>query len=65
MTSSTQVFAEVEQEAYDAFREWPLWLVLRQRQLEQATALTRPPDDTLEDLIPTDTGEADAQPDPH
>ena len=32
--ASTQIFAQYEQEAYWACLEWPLYLMLRQRQLE-------------------------------
>ena len=34
MPTSTDVFAQAEQEVYHAVTEWPLWLVLRQRRLE-------------------------------
>ncbi|MEZ4666607.1 MAG: hypothetical protein R3E39_01585 [Anaerolineae bacterium] len=27
-------FQALEQEAYHAFREWPIWLVLRERELD-------------------------------
>ena len=27
-------FQALEQEAYQAYREWPIWLVLRRRELE-------------------------------
>lgn len=32
-TISTNVFKEVEQQAYCAYLEWPLWLVLRDKEL--------------------------------
>jgi hypothetical protein len=31
---------QIEEQAFHAFREWPLWLVLRERELAQQT--TRP-----------------------
>jgi hypothetical protein len=35
-TISTNVFKEAEQQAYHAFLEWPLWLVLRDKELTAA-----------------------------
>lgn len=35
-TISTNVFKEAEQQAYSAFLEWPLWLVLRDQELSAA-----------------------------
>jgi len=33
---------QIEEQAFHAFREWPLWLVLRQRELSMQTAQTTP-----------------------
>jgi hypothetical protein len=35
-------FQALEEEAYHAFREWPVWLVLRERELEAHLAAQRP-----------------------
>ena len=32
-TNSTSPFEAMEQEAYHAFLEWPVWLVLREKEL--------------------------------
>lgn len=32
-TQSASPFQALEEQAYHAFREWPLWLVLREREL--------------------------------
>jgi len=37
-------FQALEQEAYHAFREWPVWLVLRERELDAHLAAQRPAD---------------------
>ena len=29
---------QIEEQAFHSFREWPLWLVLRQRELAQQTS---------------------------
>jgi hypothetical protein len=34
--SATSIFAQAEQEVYQACLEWPLWLVLRWHQLARA-----------------------------
>ena len=39
-TNSTSPFEAMEQEAYHAFLEWPVWLVLREKEL--ATYLETP-----------------------
>jgi hypothetical protein len=31
---------QIEEQAFHSFREWPLWLVLRQRELAQQTSRT-------------------------
>jgi hypothetical protein len=33
---------QIEAQAFHAFREWPLWLVLRERELAQRTTDTQP-----------------------
>ncbi|MBZ0295291.1 MAG: hypothetical protein K8L99_22205 [Anaerolineae bacterium] len=33
---------QIEEQAFHAFREWPLWLVLRERELAQRTTDTQP-----------------------
>jgi hypothetical protein len=35
-------FQALEEEAYHAFREWPVWLVLRERELEAHLTAQRP-----------------------
>ena len=37
-------FQALEEEAYHAFREWPVWLVLRERELDAHLTAQRPPD---------------------
>jgi hypothetical protein len=48
---------QIAEQAFHAFREWPLWLVLRERELAQQTA--RPLSDTAS---ATDTGATTGQP---
>ena len=36
-------FQALEEEAYHAFREWPVWLVLRERELDAHLTAQRPP----------------------
>lgn len=36
-------FQALEEEAYHAFREWPIWLVLRERELDAHLTAQRPP----------------------
>jgi hypothetical protein len=36
-------FQALEQEAYHAFREWPVWLVLRERELDTHLDSGKPP----------------------
>jgi len=43
-TGETHPFQALEEEAYHAFREWPVWLVLRERELDAHLAAQRPPD---------------------
>jgi len=33
-TDDTHPFQALEESAYQAFREWPVWLVLRERELD-------------------------------
>lgn len=40
--SSTSPFKVMEEEAYHAFLEWPLWLVLREKELASYLAANRP-----------------------
>ena len=42
MPTSTDVFAQAEQEVYHAVSEWPLWLVLRLRRLEHTIENSNP-----------------------
>jgi len=37
-------FQALEEEAYHAFREWPVWLALRERELDAHLAPQRPAD---------------------
>jgi len=39
---TTHPWQQIEEQAFHAFREWPLWLVLRQRELSMQTAQTTP-----------------------
>jgi hypothetical protein len=41
--STESPFQALEEEAYHAFREWPVWLVLRERELDAHLAAQRPP----------------------
>ena len=34
-TSTTPDWQDLEKQAYDACREWPIWLMLRTRELEE------------------------------
>ncbi len=34
---SVHPWQQIEEQAFHAFREWPLWLVLRERELAQQT----------------------------
>jgi hypothetical protein len=38
--SAPHPWQQIEQQAFHAFREWPLWLLLRQRELAQQTRAT-------------------------
>lgn len=40
---STSPFKVMEEEAYHAFLEWPVWLVLREKELAAYLAAHRPP----------------------
>ncbi len=40
--SSTSPFKVMEEEAYHAFLEWPVWLVLREKELASYLAANRP-----------------------
>jgi hypothetical protein len=42
-THSTSPFKAMEEEAYEAFLEWPVWLVLREKELAAYLAEARPP----------------------
>ena len=42
-TPSTSPFKVMEEEAYHAFLEWPVWLVLREKELAAYLAEARPP----------------------
>ncbi len=44
-TPSTSPFKVMEEEAYHAFLEWPVWLVLREKELAAYLAEARPPAD--------------------
>jgi hypothetical protein len=39
---STSPFKVMEEEAYHAFLEWPVWLVLREKELAAYLAANRP-----------------------
>ena len=41
-TPSTSPFKVMEEEAYHAFLEWPVWLVLREKELTAYQATDRP-----------------------
>ena len=40
---STSPFQALEEEAYHAFLEWPLWLALREKELADYLRADRPP----------------------
>jgi hypothetical protein len=42
-TPSTSPFKVMEEEAYHAFLEWPVWLVLREKELAAYLTEARPP----------------------
>ncbi len=42
---ATSPFQVMEEEAYHAFLEWPVWLVLREKELAAYLSQTRPPAD--------------------
>jgi hypothetical protein len=42
---STSPFKVMEEEAYEAFLEWPVWLVLREKELAAYLSEARPPAD--------------------
>ncbi len=42
---STSPFKVMEEEAYHAFLEWPVWLVLREKELAAYLAADRPQTD--------------------
>jgi hypothetical protein len=42
--STESPFQALEEEAYHAYREWPVWLALRERELDTHLAALRPPD---------------------
>lgn len=44
-THSTSPFKAMEEEAYEAFLEWPVWLVLREKELATYLAEARPQTD--------------------
>ena len=41
--TSESPFQALEEAAYHAYREWPLWLVLRERELAAHLAQSTPP----------------------
>ena len=41
--TASSPFQALEEEAYHAFREWPVWLVLRERELDAHLTAQRPP----------------------
>jgi hypothetical protein len=43
-TTAASPFQALEEEAYHAFREWPIWLALRERELDAHLTAQRPPD---------------------
>lgn len=40
-TTTTAPWQELETQAYHAFREWPIWLALRERELADRLAVGR------------------------
>jgi hypothetical protein len=42
-TPSASPFQALEEQAYHAFREWPIWLVLRERELAAHLPASSPP----------------------
>lgn len=49
-SSSTSPFKDMEEEAYHAFLEWPIWLALREKELAGYLA-----------KVPTDRSQTDAR----
>jgi hypothetical protein len=47
---SVHPWQQIEEQAFHAFREWPVWLVLRERELAQQVARTHPRPDRDESL---------------
>ena len=41
-TATNGPWQDLEQQAYHAYREWPLWLVLRERELAERGRPARP-----------------------
>ncbi len=54
---SIHPWQQIEEQAFHAFREWPLWLVLREREL--ANRVTQPSSDKTS---PAAAGKASEQP---
>ena len=50
---------QIESQAFHAFREWPLWLVLRQRELAQQT--TARPAPTADAATTTEQSASDSK----
>lgn len=42
---NAQSWEKIEEQAYHAFREWPLWLLLRQKELAAHLQQAQPPAD--------------------
>jgi hypothetical protein len=57
---SSSPFQAMEEEAYHAFREWPILLVMRQKELEMhlATVAATPAPSGAPDVTATDTRSA-------
>lgn len=59
-TPITSPFKAMEEEAYHAFREWPIFLLLRQKELETHLAAVAPPDATRDTAQPAHAGQRPA-----
>ena len=53
----TSPFKAMEEEAYHAFREWPIFLVMRQKELETHLASVAPSNTPRDASNPADAGQ--------
>jgi hypothetical protein len=58
---STTPFKALEEEAYFAFLEWPVWLALREKELAAYLAADRPQTDARATATARPAGESDKE----